>query len=45
MRSAAVCVTASYGDSIFRVVLFGESSVVSETHSDEVLGMYDVRHL
>ena len=44
VRSAAMCVTASVGDRIGNLFCTGNSSVVLETRSYAVLGMYDVRH-
>ena len=31
--------------SLGRVLLFGNSSIVSDTHSGAILGMYGLRHL
>ena len=45
MRSAAACVTLSVGDSLVRAILFGNSSFMSDTHYDDMLGMYYVRHM
>ena len=44
MRSFTKYVTASNGDSLGRVVLFGKTFYVYETSSNALLGMYDVRH-
>ena len=45
MRSSATCVTLSFGDSLGRAILFGNISVVSDTHYNDILGMYYVRHM
>ena len=45
VRSTSMCVTASDGDSLGRVVRFGNSSAMPENNSDVILGIYDVRHL
>ena len=44
MRSTAACVTASDGERLGDFFFTGKSFVVSETHFDDVLGMYNVRH-
>ena len=45
VRSVNAIVTPSSSDSIGKFFWTGNSSVVSDTRSDAVLGMYDVRHL
>ena len=45
VRSAAALVTASYGNRLGKFFRIGNISVVSDTRSDAVLGMYDVSHL
>ena len=45
MRSTAACVTFSVGDSLGKAILFGNSSVRSDTNYDDVMGMYYVRHM
>ena len=45
VRSAAGFETLSFGDSLGRAILFGNISVVSDTHYNDVLGMYYVRHM
>ena len=45
VRSSATCVTASAGGSLGGFFFSGKIAVVSETHSNSVLGMYDVRHI
>ena len=44
-RSAAACVTTSDEERIMDFFCIGNSSIVPDTRSDDVLGMYDVSHL
>ena len=45
VRSAAALVTASAVDRLGKFFWAGNSSVVLDTRSEAVFGMYDVRHL
>ena len=44
MRSSAACVTTSARQRLGNFFCAGKSSVVYETQSDAVLGIYNVRH-
>ena len=45
VRSSAACVTTSAGERISNFFCTVKSYVVSETRSDAVFSMYDVRHI